>query len=867
MKIARLELERFLSYEQAEIDLLDRGIILLLGENGAGKSVLSEGISWVLYGTTLRGVSGDAVIHDPARTGKARGCRGSVDLLAASGAEYTIERYRKHKKCRNSVHLFRVLPGTAVVEDLSLGTTKATNARIVEILGLGWKTFRSTALFGQGQIDRFSGAADTERKTILDEILGMGDYTRARVEIRSDLTAARQQIADKSQELIIADSYARTAVAEEDRERLRGLEWANVHVSKGKQLQRETESEMQALVRLNAEHESIEDLHRQRDALEEQMQTEKAALRASVQADEGELRGARAHLADMQTVLSMRIAERDLHQSDREEKTQATAEIEQDWEASDRVYKHEQGQEGFRLQASLREAESAVRGLETKRDAALRCAVTARQKAKTETEALLHLAQEQFCSEKRSQSYLTNELIAQEPRLAELVETPGAICALCGVDLEAAVGSGLAEQTALDDHRAARVQARVSLETRCTGLLERLATSMEIEATRAVAIESLEAALVRFADGREDPGSQQQAEADATEASLSEAKGLADQTRFLLLKAEQAAQIGVEHPAHEQQIHLLLQGEISEILQQLAHLRLEITELTHQAKATESLVSEFATQIEAARKQLDAFDAESETAKQLAQAKRRIMGAALRHKQYLDDKSAIERTLATFAGRMEAHQGETNPHTARRAELLEQAATKAVETAAIKEAIELLAGTTADLEFWEVGFGPAGIRSLLLDEVLPALNRKARRYADLISNGKLSVRFDTESILKGGPTRDRFEMQVELTPGAGTYNGQSGGWKQRADLVQLLAFRSVAQRRAGGLDLLVLDEPLVHVDALGVEQAVSLVNEISAGLGTVLLCTHESAFQSYFDRRVYVEKDAQGVSTLREETA
>jgi DNA repair exonuclease SbcCD ATPase subunit len=64
--------------------------------------------------------------------------------------------------------------------------------------------------------------------------------------------------------------------------------------------------------------------------------------------------------------------------------------------------------------------------------------------------------------------------------------------------------------------------------------------------------------------------------------------------------------------------------------------------------------------------------------------------------------------------------------------------------------------------------------------------------------------------------------------------------------------------------LLVLDEVLEYVDLEGVEQAVGLIQEIAADLGTVVLCSHNPVFQSYFSQRMYVRIDKEGRSEISE---
>ena len=99
MKFGNLSIHNFLSIKDAEIDLSDRGLMLIEGvnqddpsarSNGAGKSSIVDALSWCLYGKTARGVSGSDVINKKA----GKGC--SVTLkINDSGTEYIVVRERK----------------------------------------------------------------------------------------------------------------------------------------------------------------------------------------------------------------------------------------------------------------------------------------------------------------------------------------------------------------------------------------------------------------------------------------------------------------------------------------------------------------------------------------------------------------------------------------------------------------------------------------------------------------------------------------------------------------------------------------------------------------------------------------------------
>ena len=99
IKFKHLLVEGFLSIGFAEVDLEDRGFVLLNGinnnpddgtqSNGSGKSSLMEALVWCLTGETIRGISkGISNIHTD--TGARVECEFSVD-----GKDYKLCRYKE----------------------------------------------------------------------------------------------------------------------------------------------------------------------------------------------------------------------------------------------------------------------------------------------------------------------------------------------------------------------------------------------------------------------------------------------------------------------------------------------------------------------------------------------------------------------------------------------------------------------------------------------------------------------------------------------------------------------------------------------------------------------------------------------------
>ena len=85
MKINRIYLENYRIHDKLEVEF-DKGINLLLGENGKGKSSILEAIGYALFGSDLRGTQKDAIQY-----GK-KSAKIQVEFTGVDGEEYIVTR-------------------------------------------------------------------------------------------------------------------------------------------------------------------------------------------------------------------------------------------------------------------------------------------------------------------------------------------------------------------------------------------------------------------------------------------------------------------------------------------------------------------------------------------------------------------------------------------------------------------------------------------------------------------------------------------------------------------------------------------------------------------------------------------------------
>ena len=199
----KVTIDNFRSIGHIELDLDNRGVVLVEGQNntnstffsnGSGKSSLLSAISWALYDTTPDGNKADEIVNREV------GKNTSVVLeVEVDGAPYTIERYRKHKTYKNKVRLLQE------ENELTLSTVALTNKKILELFGIDYNTYLNSIMYGQGDVEIFAKATDKGKKEILENVANIGIYQEAQAQAKESLAQAKLEVSRIESEIQITN--------------------------------------------------------------------------------------------------------------------------------------------------------------------------------------------------------------------------------------------------------------------------------------------------------------------------------------------------------------------------------------------------------------------------------------------------------------------------------------------------------------------------------------------------------------------------------------------------------------------------------------------------------------------------------------
>lgn len=175
MKITDVIIENFLSIGEATLNLDGLGLVMVAGQNndetsadsnGSGKSSLADAVSWCFWGTTARNVGGDEVINTAA--GKDTKVSITVD---DDGEVYRVDRYRKAKKFKNGLYLYKLEAGQWV--DLTKGTNAQTQKQIERLLGCSEEVFNAAVYSGQEMMPDIPRMTDKQLKLLVEQAAGV----------------------------------------------------------------------------------------------------------------------------------------------------------------------------------------------------------------------------------------------------------------------------------------------------------------------------------------------------------------------------------------------------------------------------------------------------------------------------------------------------------------------------------------------------------------------------------------------------------------------------------------------------------------------------------------------------------------------
>jgi exonuclease SbcC len=159
----------------------------------------------------------------------------------------------------------------------------------------------------------------------------------------------------------------------------------------------------------------------------------------------------------------------------------------------------------------------------------------------------------------------------------------------------------------------------------------------------------------------------------------------------------------------------------------------------------------------------------------------------------------------------------------------------------------------------EEAFGKNGIPAMLIEQALPQIQEHANRLLDRLTNGAMSIQFETQGEYKDKKRQDKKEtLEIKINDQNGktrNYEMFSGGEAFRINFAVRIALSQVLAKRSGAkLQTLVIDEGFGSQDADGRQKLIEVIGQIKDDFAKILIITHLDELKDIFPARIEVEK-------------
>jgi exonuclease SbcC len=850
----RLKMRNFMCYRD-DVPVLDfTGIHLacLSGDNGNGKSAIIDAITWALWGKS-RADSDDELIYTTQSEMEVEFQFKVNDQL------YRIIRKRARPKKRTGAGQssleFQISNGNGF-RPITGNTISQTQQGIIDVLHMDYDTFINSAYLRQGHADEFTRQQPAKRKEVLGNILGLDIYDNLEEKAKD---IVKQYEADNLQlETALQEIAAELAQKPAFDDELKRAEKALAVVDETAQ------KKEAALNELRQQKENLEIKQAQLNGIDERINTGNRNL----QSWEEQTVQHQSKIKQYEEVIGRRVdieagyrqySELKKAVDDLDQKSMLSRKLDEQKNLLERKIeqaKNELLKSHAVIESNIRQYDKKIQTLPEYKNQ-LGEAQAQLQKL-DETEANIR-QREQFVREVQSQISLVNANNTRlEKEIAEVQEKLDMIashitshteakCPLCEQEL---TKEGLelitnkytkekqTKMNQLNQNQQELTQKKTEYAT-MSQEKEKLETSINQEKNR---VQSQIGALNREISNIEEEGK-----------------------KLVELKSELT---GIEEQLAKRDFALTEQKALQDVEKDLSSLQYDAAkhdQARQQLKELENFQRE-KTILDEAEKLIDQ---EKESAKRAAEEAQSLRESLKSDSQKKEALTAELTRLPQLRQNLVAAEVEYKEITAQRSEAQEEAGKvraklqRLVELETRKKEKETqLSRTSKEVSIYRdlsKAFGKTGIQALIIETALPEIAEEANRLLSRLTDGKMTVAFETQRETKKGTVQETLDIVIGDELGTRSYEMFSGGEAFRINFAVRIALSRLLARRVGApLPTLIIDEGFGTQDSTGMEKLKEAINSIQGDFEKILVITHMEELKDAFPARIEVTKTAAG---------
>jgi exonuclease SbcC len=842
----QLTLKGFLSYlDETTLDLRPVDVACVSGANGAGKSSLFDAITWALFGKARR--SDDALINDAADA-----------CMVAFEFEYENSDYRvlrQKTRDKGAVLEFQIRAEDGGWRVLTESGLRATEDRIRETLHLDYDTFINASFFLQDKADMFTQQNPSRRKEILSSILGLDIWESYREE--AALRRRNASAEAKSARTMLDEIEQELSKEGERREVLRMLQ---DNLKKSEALRQNKEKEFAAARQKNLELRALQE----RKAL---IESQTSSARNRLKQTEAQIAERTAESENNQQLL----VEADRIEADYQNWRGLQADLEK-WNRLANAY-HQLVNQRAEISARVsaeearlsQEKESLLRdgdeikenllNLPALNDELIKLVKEQKEQEDQtarlpETETVLAGLQDKRAALQADNAVLKKRMNEIKERIHELESTEGSHCPLCGQDLDDTHRTEMTAQyehegTLLGDQFRANTQKMDEMDGQITALAEHISDLrglLNAAGARQQSLGSLKEQIDSIQRRQDEWEKKGQPRLKELETMIEKGTILPQDQQKMLEMDDSIRALGYDEQAHQQ----ITMNEAAFRQADEQH-RLLITARA----AQEGLKRELETLAQtrsAALEELSGHERlNAEMSEQIGEKEKDLPDLVLLESE-LDGLRLDENRIRQESGAAR--------------QMVDVLETQRKRHTDLSDQLEGMNRDIARLKVLEAAFSKDGVPALLIEQALPEIETQANLILDRLSDGRMSVNFETEREYKDKKREDKkqtLDILISDSSGRREYELFSGGEAFRINFAIRLALSRVLAGRAGArLQTLVIDEGFGSQDAEGRQRLVEAINLVSPDFAKILVITHLDELKDAFPARIEVQKTERG---------
>ena len=185
------------------------------------------------------------------------------------------------------------------------------------------------------------------------------------------------------------------------------------------------------------------------------------------------------------------------------------------------------------------------------------------------------------------------------------------------------------------------------------------------------------------------------------------------------------------------------------------------------------------------------------------------------------------------------------------------------QAAELQEQMNELGSKAAGYEELKKAFSQDGIPHNIIRSIIPVFEATATNILGQMSQGRMSVEFVTEKVLKSNSKKEVTTLDIiinDTDTGRLPYMSRSGGERVKAALSVILALSEIKSSKAGvQLGFLAIDEP-PFLDSDGTQAYCTALETIQTRYPNtkIMAISHDETFKARFPQSVTVYKDEHG---------